>query len=234
MARAVYLKARPDIVRLHRIDGDSGESRRADCLALCRDFHRPLVPSPTPIFRAKHHRRRRRAGSHIHVVRIHRIDPDGPDIVGIERRVDVLPVRSAIFAAIKSSFRAGKEVSGSFWIHCYATHGSLVGKPTTWPDASPGLSVVFAAHDTLPDSANNDRHVFHSSLLDLIGFKLFERLERLDRLELERFPYTPITIRVPTLLGRKAFGNSCAIKWVARQPVQCSGTTMSGLNSFSA
>src|SRR5262249_56635395 len=58
MARAVYLKARPDIVRLHRIDGDSGESRRANRLALCRDFHRPLVPSPTPIVRAKHHRPR--------------------------------------------------------------------------------------------------------------------------------------------------------------------------------
>src|SRR5262249_10025956 len=232
MARAVYRNARPDIVRLHRIDGDSGKPRRADRFALRRDFHRPLLPGPTTILRTKEHRRRRRACSHIHVVRIHRIDTDGPDIVGIECRVDVLPVRSAIFAAIEPSLGAGKEVGGSFWIHCYATHGSFVGKPAPRPDARPCLSVVFAPHYTLPDSANDDRHVFHSSLLDLIGFKLFERLERLERLELERFPYTPITIRVPTLLGTKAFGNSRAIKWVARQPVQCSGTMISGLNSF--
>src|SRR5262249_14085617 len=171
MARAVYLKARPDIVRFHRIDGDSGESRRANRLALCRDFHRPLVPSPTPIFRPKHHRRRRRAGSHIHVVRIHRVDSDGPDIVGIECRVDVLPVRSAIFAAIESSFRTGKKISGSFWIHCYESHRGFVSESTTWPYASPGLSVVFAAHDALPDSANDDRHVSHKSLL------IFTRLE---------------------------------------------------------
>src|SRR5262249_47490157 len=126
MACAGYLKARPDIVWLPPIDGGSGGSRGATRPPPCRRFPPPRVPSPTPIFRAEHHRRRRRAGSHIHVVRIHRVDSDGPDIVGIECRVDVLPVRSAIFAAIEASLRPGKEVGGSFWVHCYATHRSLV------------------------------------------------------------------------------------------------------------
>src|SRR5262249_44319004 len=166
MARAVYLKAHPNIVRFHRIDGDAGESRRADGFALRRDFHRPLLPGPTAILRTKEHRRRRRASSYVHVVGIHRIDADGPDIVRIERRVDILPVRSPIFAAIQPSLCPCKEVGGSFWIHCYATHGGLVGKSTTWPDASPGLSVVLAAHDTLPDRSDDNCYILHGASLN--------------------------------------------------------------------
>src|SRR4249919_2850994 len=85
MARAVYLKTYPDVFRLHRIDSYSGESRRTDSLALRCDFYRPLLPSPTTVLRTKKHRRRWRAGSDEHVVRVHRINPDRPDIIGIER-----------------------------------------------------------------------------------------------------------------------------------------------------
>src|SRR5262245_39679720 len=56
MARAVYLKAHPNIVRLHRIDGNASESRRADGFALCRDFHRPLLPSSATVLGTKKHR----------------------------------------------------------------------------------------------------------------------------------------------------------------------------------
>src|SRR5262249_49533503 len=89
MARAVYLKARPDIVRLHRIDGDSGKPRRADRFALRRDFHRPLLPGPTTILRTKEHRRRRRACSHIHVVPIPRISPDSPPLLVLPPHIDL-------------------------------------------------------------------------------------------------------------------------------------------------
>src|SRR5262245_18717232 len=84
MARAVHLKTHPNIVGFHRIDGNAGESRRADRLALRSDFHRPLLPGPAAILRTKEHSWRRRAGSYIHVVLIHLIDSDGPDIMGIK------------------------------------------------------------------------------------------------------------------------------------------------------
>src|SRR5215467_2769579 len=53
MARAVHLKARPNIVWLHWVNGNAGKPRRADSLAFSRDLHWPLVPSPPAFLRAK-------------------------------------------------------------------------------------------------------------------------------------------------------------------------------------
>jgi hypothetical protein len=38
----------------------------------------------------------------------------------------------------------------------------------------------------------------------------------------------------PTLLRTNASGNSCDIRWIAFQPVQCIGTSTSGLMRFNS
>jgi hypothetical protein len=52
--------------------------------------------------------------------------------------------------------------------------------------------------------------------------------------ELGAGPQPLMTKVVPTLFGTKASGKSRAIMWVARQPVQCCGTTILGPKSLSA
>src|SRR5207247_8384301 len=164
VARAVYFEADPNIIRLNRIDGDAGDSRRADGLALRRDFHRPPLPTPASVLRTEDHRRRRRAGPDKHVFRIYRVDPYRPDIMGIERRVDVLPFGSRILAAIQPSFRTGEKNIVLLRMHRDTTHRSFVGKPTARPNARPGLAIIFTPHDALPDSTNDDCYLFHDYL----------------------------------------------------------------------
>ena len=168
------------MIRLQRIDGDAGESRRADRFALGRDFDRPLLPALTAVLRAKKHRRRRRAGADKYVVWIHRIDADRPDVIRIERRVEVLPVGAAILAAIQPSFRACEENIVLLRMHRDATHRSFIGKSAARPDARPSLSIVFAPHDALPDRADDNRYILHDSSSDdlnyLNGLNFFDPL----------------------------------------------------------
>src|SRR4030095_6968039 len=99
--------------------------------------------------RAKKHCRRRRAGADKYVVWIHRIDTDRPDVMRIERRVEVFPVSAAILAAVQPSFGAREENIVLLRMHRDATHRSLVGKSTARPEARPRLFIFFALHYAL-------------------------------------------------------------------------------------
>jgi hypothetical protein len=67
-------------------------------------------------------------------------------------------------------------------MHRDTTHRCFIGKSPPRPDASPSLAVVFAAHNALADSPDNDRYFFHKTSV------ILQRLERLELLErLERF-----------------------------------------------
>src|SRR5688572_122300 len=58
-------------------------------------------------------------------------------------------------------------------VHSDTAHRRLVGKSTPRSYAHPGLSIVFAPHDALPDGANDDCQIFHgSSIIILLWFAL--------------------------------------------------------------
>src|SRR6516164_10611544 len=97
------------MIRLERIDGDSGESRGPDGFALRRNLHWTLFPSLATVLRTKQHGRGRRPCADKHVIGIYRIDADGPDIMRVQRRVDIFPVRAAVVTSVESPLRSGKK-----------------------------------------------------------------------------------------------------------------------------
>src|SRR5439155_658278 len=105
---------------------NAGNSRCANVLALRSDLRRPLLPVLSAIGRAKYGRRRGRAASRKHDFRIDRIDGQCPEIVGIERRIDELPVHSRILAAIEPFLRARDENVGLARVHGNTTHRGFV------------------------------------------------------------------------------------------------------------
>src|SRR5262249_59305270 len=80
---------------------------------------------------------------------------------GIERRIEVAPVRARVLAPVKPSLGAGEEDSMLSRMHRDRAHRSFVGEAAPRPDAHPGLAVVLAPHDALADGADHYRDVLH-------------------------------------------------------------------------
>src|SRR5262249_17271329 len=146
----------PDIVAIHRVNGNARDARNANVGAFISDGGRLLLPAFATISRAEDLGGTGRAGPGKENFWIEGINRNGPDSVRVQRRINLFPARPRVVAAIQALIGAGVD---DFWpprvVRQHAHHGVRMHALVN-PDALPGLPTIVTPHDPLTNSAGEN------------------------------------------------------------------------------